>query len=395
MGVIKGLLEGPDIMGVLERVGKADFSPVAVEKKLCLNVRWKQNCSACAEACPASAIDSEKLAIDAAKCVACGVCAAVCPAGALTFLPRPRPVILSEVDLALSKSDVVRFSCDRSGGAFGKAGKVKGDIVVPCLSFLDEGLILECYARGAKEVHLAGCRPDCRFDRGKKLYVQTLRIAEALRRALVLESKAQNTKRTGKAGGPGPVPDIADRRDFIIRSGLELVKAAYAPNAQDKKEERWSWLHRLPARRADLLRMARGPAPGRHELRRYEGLQFAVISANRKRCTMCGACGALCPTGAIGTVELDEHSMLYFRSGWCTACMLCIKACPEKALSIDEKIDLGKVAESGKPLLRYASAHCPKCLNRHIPERTGEDCPVCKKQSEVPRPLRKIPKRRK
>jgi len=393
MGVIEKIITGPDMMGVLERVGRADFSPVAAERKLCLNVRWKQNCSACAGACPASAIDSEKLAIDGVKCIACGVCAAVCPAGALTFLPRPRPVILSEVDLALSKSDVLRFSCDRCGGALGKAKKVKGAVVVPCLSALDEALILECFARGAKDVQLAGCRPDCSFDLGKNRYVQTLRIAEALRRALVLGSKAQDTKRTGKAGGPGPAPGEPERRDFIIKSGLELVKAAYAPDAQLEKQERWSWLHRLPERRADLLGMARGPASGRHELRRYDGLQFAEISADRGLCTMCGACGALCPTGAIGTVELDAHSMLYFRFGWCTACMLCIKACPEKALSIEEKIDLGRVVESGKPLLKYAAAHCPKCQNRHIPERTSGECPVCKKQGEVPRPLRKIPKR--
>lgn len=392
MGVIKGLLGGPDIMGVLERVGQADFAPVAAEKKLCLNFRWRKMCSACADVCPTSALDLGTLRIDAVKCAACGVCAVACPAGALTFTARSRSSVLSEIDGALGRGRVVSFSCDRCAGAFGKAMKVRGSIVVPCLSFLDEELILECYARGAKEVRLTGCGPDCRFERGKTMHRHALALAGELGRALGTEPGTGHSGRGKKAADSGPAPAVPDRRDFILRSGIELARAAYPSDEKKTTEERWIWLHRLPERRAALVKIAEGSNARSHRLDRTGGTPFAVIGADGERCSMCGACGALCPTGAIGTVELDAHSMLYFRFGWCTACLLCVKACPEQALDIEGTIDLGRVAERGRPLLMYDTVRCPECKDNYIPEKTARQCPVCKKQSEVPRPARRIKK---
>lgn len=380
-------------MGVLKRVSETDFTPVSAERKLCLNIRWKKMCNACADVCPTSAMDCEKLHVDAAKCVACGVCALVCPAGALTFSPRTRPSILSEIIEVLGKSTVVMFSCDRCGGAFGKAEKAIGSIVVPCLSMLDEELILECYDHGATDVKLTGCSPQCKFGRGREIYKQTQKLANELRRTLEPLSGADNTNVKGTAGDIVPATSASDRREFIIRSGRELVRAAYASDHQNKKDGRWSWLHRLPARRADLIKIAERSRAKRHEIARYDGMPFAVVAAERKRCSMCGACGALCPTGAIGTVELESLALLYFRFGWCTACLLCVRACPERALTVDETVDIGMVAEPGKPILKFATAHCSECQNIHIPERTGEECPVCKKQNEIPRPGRKVPRR--
>lgn len=67
---------------------------------------------------------------------------------------------------------------------------------------------------------------------------------------------------------------------------------------------------------------------------RKEGLQIMnlkqQITWNEERCTQCGACSVICPSGALGlrrpgmTVSFDE--------GKCIVCELCLTACPARAM---------------------------------------------------------------
>lgn len=56
------------------------------------------------------------------------------------------------------------------------------------------------------------------------------------------------------------------------------------------------------------------------------------IKRSRKRCTHCGACTAVCPTGAL-TVERPSMSV-NFEQQKCSVCELCVPACPTRAMSI-------------------------------------------------------------
>lgn len=56
------------------------------------------------------------------------------------------------------------------------------------------------------------------------------------------------------------------------------------------------------------------------------------VTRNEERCTHCGACITICPTGAF---ELDLATRrINFYGEKCLACELCIKACPPRAMEL-------------------------------------------------------------
>jgi ferredoxin len=56
------------------------------------------------------------------------------------------------------------------------------------------------------------------------------------------------------------------------------------------------------------------------------------IRRDDKKCFQCGACTAVCPTGAL-YVKRPEMEVLFDRDK-CSACELCVSACPAKAMEV-------------------------------------------------------------
>ncbi len=56
------------------------------------------------------------------------------------------------------------------------------------------------------------------------------------------------------------------------------------------------------------------------------------VIRNDERCTHCGACIAVCPSGAL---SVDHKTRtVKFDSSECTACELCVLACPPRAMGV-------------------------------------------------------------
>jgi ferredoxin len=64
---------------------------------------------------------------------------------------------------------------------------------------------------------------------------------------------------------------------------------------------------------------------------RIQPLSQNVIR-NEARCTHCGACITICPTGAF-SLELPSRRV-DFQAEKCIACGLCIKPCPPRAMEV-------------------------------------------------------------
>ncbi|RKY76070.1 (Fe-S)-binding protein, partial [candidate division KSB1 bacterium] len=56
------------------------------------------------------------------------------------------------------------------------------------------------------------------------------------------------------------------------------------------------------------------------------------IIRNEVKCTHCGACITICPTGALAIDTVTKKVNFY--NDKCIACELCIPVCPVKAMEI-------------------------------------------------------------
>lgn len=56
------------------------------------------------------------------------------------------------------------------------------------------------------------------------------------------------------------------------------------------------------------------------------------VTRDEDRCTHCGACITICPTGAL---YMDKKSMkVIFDAEKCIACELCVNGCPPRAMKV-------------------------------------------------------------
>lgn len=56
------------------------------------------------------------------------------------------------------------------------------------------------------------------------------------------------------------------------------------------------------------------------------------IMRNEERCTHCGACVVICPTGALAVDPKTRRVNFY--EDKCTACELCVLPCPPRAMEV-------------------------------------------------------------
>ncbi len=56
------------------------------------------------------------------------------------------------------------------------------------------------------------------------------------------------------------------------------------------------------------------------------------VTRNEAKCTHCGVCVSVCPTGALVIDPITRK--VFFYENKCIACELCIKACPPRAMEL-------------------------------------------------------------
>lgn len=265
---------------------------------------------------------------------------------------------------AIEVPHVVVLACAHGIAPAIAAGAV-GVVVDGCLADVGLSLPAQLLASGVSEIRVCDCaeRPDAVAER----LATWQRVF-----GTVFPAGAVATTRWHRRSGP--IFDL--RNPSISRRSAFGLRARCAPPfdlSGDDAARGIEALRILRERgRAHLDPLDAGPADRVGIVMRADG------------CTACGVCVRACPHGALELVDERGEGVLRHRRDACRADQACIRLCPETALTVTAErsaIDLldGGVIE----LARVATSICSRCGARH-PSSDGPLCPPCRFRAANP-----------
>ena len=366
--------------------------PLGLLEDACLTLRAPRyaTCRACADVCPAQAIQVEESVIRLNdSCVRCGRCAAACPMGALGLPGFSVPEVPRETLRPLS------IDCWKVPGKLAPEGTLR----VPCLGGLSPGRILELVAdAGPRMVEL--------LDRG---WCATCSAGSKIAHpaAACLEHARSLLEAAGSA-----VHRLPQMRSLLLP--VDLMPVEIPPPVSETRMSRRSFFSALTAKATVAIDQVR-PLPGT-ELRRRRGFEKQPLpSRERQRvlfnlqriaqsawftpprglfhrvsvsadCNNHQLCASICPTGALAVFEQGSRSELMFDTQLCIGCDACRAICPSGALGLlpnGYNADSEALPDHPIRLTSFGARSCAECGQNFTDKDDEELCPQCRKRNQL------------
>ncbi|MBQ9041196.1 MAG: 4Fe-4S binding protein [Eggerthellaceae bacterium] len=358
----------PSLENIVQVAEALEKSPVIVMRDRCVAVRNRNaTCRTCASSCPEGAIDVglNEVKLEAGKCIACGICVSACPTEALVAV-QPTEGGLREASLnSVKRNDGCAIvACARI------AAKRQADPAryaeVPCLSFVDEALIIELASKGAERLLLVdGNCTTCKHQRCIDALEGSLRLAAGL-----LEAHGSSAVVDRVTGFPDAlrVEDAqglhgSTRRGFFsdaVGAAKETAMTAARTTLENElgyKIDEASIGDRLRVTEKGTLPQLRMPrheavlnaldAIGLPQEGAIESRLFGSVSIDVEKCNSCGMCAVFCPTGALARDDAEKASdplrYLEFSAADCVQCGLCEDVCWKEALTLSRIVDASEL----------------------------------------------------
>ena len=330
------------------------------------------SCTLCAQACTSGAIsvDADEVTVDPELCVGCGTCATVCPTCALEARSPADAELALRARAALDAlgGDTLVVVCDALWRR--NADKIDPEraVRVTCLGRLDESVLVEAVARGARRVLLAhGACECCPRSAGVSTYLSVVDTANLLLETWGAQGRVELREKIpacvrAQAPAAGPAYDETRRAAFagVARTGARMLgaegagdaEAAPAQGGADEVEAArplkvmmdGTLPHFLPDRRErllDALAELGEPADAALETRLW-----GRVDIDESACKGCLMCATFCPTGAIAkVVRPDGGVVLEHRPADCVKCRCCTDVCPTGALTLREDVMARELAD--------------------------------------------------
>jgi len=366
-----------------------------IAASLCSRFRTpKSGCSICADLCPVDAIViSEKGAAIESGCIGCGVCVSVCPNGAFRTKGNDDEKIIGEIMekvKAQGREGVsltsFRISCER--------GDNGADLIVPCLGRLIEAMLIEPIKAGFSGVEIS--QPECEQCPNSKAALHIDRIIDRGAELYEMVGAGRNrisVKRIPLCPLSNKPGKSVSRREFLSVFKTKAAEAAVTslPEIGTKKEEKETFVDTLNKRhenfkRSLLIRALEGFSSSKEVYISATDAMLADIEVSSK-CTACGVCAALCPTGALTQKWENEQFYLNFKPLQCTNCRVCTGTCMPGAIKMKEKARLNYLLENAEfRVLEAKRKTCSVCRMDFVQaegirfsDMPGESdiCPLC------------------
>jgi ferredoxin len=344
--VEKLILDASHLVGTFDKPAYVQFNA-----GLCAHSRSKRTgCTRCLDVCPTGAITpaGDVVSISAEICAGCGACASVCPTGAATYALPPAEAVIGRLRVMLSTyassgglAPVLLLHDEEHGQALidaaARFGKGLPAHVLPLrlneVTQADIALVASAYAYGAAGVvALVRARPRHDIASLHRLVglAATILAPLGLEPPFVLETDDPDAL---WAIAPGPVVaspsrflPMATGRHLAVTALKELHRAAGQPQISTP----------LPA-----------------------GSPFGAVMVDTAGCTLCLACVAACPVGALR--DDPDRPTLRFAEDACVQCGLCKSTCPEKVISLAPRLDLQAWTEGAVTIKQEEPYPCISC----------------------------------
>lgn len=367
-----------NLLSLAERLASLEVAPIRLHAERCVHARDKSaTCDACVRACPVNALHlNGTITLDTEACKVCGACLHVCPTGA--FDGDDGISDLLKCAARLEPARVIELACTQHPAPEKGPSDVEAVVrTTGCLAALGPSAYIGLIAMGMQRVsvRLDACA-ECPIGPARTSIMTTLIEARQL------------LKMYGLADGVVELPIVSARKNRPVytaknpplsRRGLFRMFAAEGPRqiarvlADDADQ---SPIKSPSPERRRLINTLRH-MPAANDSIALDGLPFARLAVN-ERCTACGVCARICPTGALKLLTGDDSTyQLSFTSAACIACAACVQLCEPAALE-RTTATLGEVLSSEIVELRSGMLRaCTKCGARFAAEPGRELCPVC------------------
>ena len=261
-----------------------------------------------------------------------------------------------------------RDSCDATAPSFvpGKIAGATSDgrplVGVVCLGRVDESLLVEATARGARSIQLiSGPCESCPHRCGGALSDEIIVSAETLLAALGTPSpidriRLQHASDTREILRLRPTASAQDDTNAVNAatvadaSGDCLSESGYpvAPptgeSQQDSREPQFAHVqadgtlpHFVPERRLRLFNSLK--ALGTPAAPTVTTRLWGQVTIDTELCRSCRMCTVFCPTGALTRFDAANDAFgVEPRSALCMQCRLCETICPEQAITVAEEV---------------------------------------------------------